>query len=296
MQQIVRVWAIWLLAPLLITVVHEAEHLIAATIAGAHPHGMVVGPFGGGYALYEGDLSTAGELLALSGGIVINLATGIVALWLSKRFRLGTWLATSMAVLGGLSLVGVACYVFIGVAKGLGDPGRIARILVPDLFSFAAWGHALGTFLIIASAVGCLLATWICARSFVRHQHAFLPCDTKMKRIILAAVLVAPLPLMVGLRACLYDPSGLTRQAFSTGPRATMAILAEIQTTEPDLDDAERFERLLQVIGQRRALGHVDNRPGVAWGTIVMAAGMCLVGGLAAAKPLSEPIVTCRRA
>jgi hypothetical protein len=292
MLRLARVWAIWFLAPLIITVVHEAGHLIAAMIAGAHPSGMVVGPFGGGRAHYKGDLGPVGQLFALSGGMLMNLATGIAALSRSKRLPPGTWRATIASVLGGLSIVQIAGYVFIGVSRGLGDPARIARLLVPDFFSSGSSGYPLRTLLIIASAASCLLATWSCARSFVRHQHALWPQGRRMNRVSLAGMLVVPFLLMLGLRLWLHDPSGIARQAFSGGPRATMAIMAEIDAAEPDLDDRARFELVLQALGQRRALGPVDNRPDLAWGTVAMAASMCLVGGLAVARQPAPEIPT----
>jgi hypothetical protein len=250
MKAIVLVCLAWIVAPAAVTAVHEAGHLVAALVAGARPAGMIVGPFGGGRALFDGSLGTAGEVWVLAAGLLANLATGAVALAVSRRARAGSPGGILAAIVGGTSLVGAAAYVFVGVTRNVGDPGWIASLLDPGFFSLATVSRArLG--LSLVAALACIGATWIAARGFARHQDARWPAPTSTARVLRAVLLVTPLLAIAALRGLVLDPSGAMRQSFSTGP--------------------------------------VDNRHGLAWATVAMGAAMLVTGGLAAARsPVSR--------
>ena len=148
----------WLFVPLrlLVTLVHEASHALAAMATGADVGSVTVNRFGGGLTRFRGDTGTFGRLVIASAGYVGTALVGAVMLELCRRLRSGR------VALGGLAFLVAA----IGLAW---VPWRVDDI---DAVSRAATGSGSGdgrfTILVCVLAVAALAALaaqpWVQAR------------------------------------------------------------------------------------------------------------------------------------
>lgn len=279
-MKLLRVWACWIIAPIAVTLLHEVGHLLLAAAFGAPAERLMVGPFGGGYARYDATrLGSIGAMVALAGGLLVNVATGIPLLIASRRFPRGGMPAIALSTLGTLSLVFAAFYVFIGFHVGIGDAARILQLSGGE--RFLRTGPCLLRPLTEAScAMGVLAATYVCAREFERHQSMLWPSEQARVRVLRAAIGAIPLVLAFMLRVLVYDPSGIAQGALKSGPRVTMKILERLETSEPTLDGPGRFARASEIL---RSMGPVDNRPEPALGVYLLLAAMGAVGVFAVA-------------
>ena len=258
------------------TLLHEAlGHCLTYELFGGTAQGFRIDWFGGGMAYGSGlSGSWLPHFIHDFGGMVVNVATGLLALaWLLFRrprttLRLGIVLFVLISV---LSQTGYAC---IGFYYDIGDPsGWAARV------------PTVGRIVWLPFLIAAPFVAYVLMKPYVRLQQQMFPIVSPFRRVLFA---VLTLGTAVAAFATLHIvTSALHRVEFPAAAQAqsvervrvakTEAVREELRQEYPEAEESvieERVERTPIIVEPEEA--HVG-----PWVALAYAAFM-IAGGLAA--------------
>jgi hypothetical protein len=157
-------------------------------IFGGRVSGIYVSLFGGGWTTYQFDreIGLSARFLISFGGILVNLLSGVLALYLVRRSSRNPNRTLFLALFAAVSVLGATGYTTLGFYYGQGDPVAWMRSPGPA----AAWLWI--PFLALAPFAG-----YLALKPCVRACTGRFPAFTYRGRVIVVL-------LTLGLTGCLY--------------------------------------------------------------------------------------------
>ncbi|MCL6583251.1 MAG: M50 family metallopeptidase [bacterium] len=156
--------------------------------------------FAGGEAEFSGQLGQAATIAIQLGGILVNLLSGLIALWLAQRRGLSFSVRLFSLLVAGVSILSQLQYLALGAYYRFGDPACLAGC--HPLILFLAWTGGL-----IALAGFSFLIMSL----FFRFQEASFPTDHPAKRAFTTFfILGIPVIIYAALYHCSTTPLGST--------------------------------------------------------------------------------------
>jgi hypothetical protein len=232
--------ALIILGTRLATLLHELlGHALTAVVAGGHVEGIRVSLFGGGRVYYQlgAETGSTAHFFVTCGGLMTNLATGLLVFLLLKKFAERPGLTLFMILFGMVSFMGALAYAALGFYYLEGDPG--------------AWiGHnsTHGPWLSVPFLMISPLAAYIGVKSYADWIETFFPLPTMFARLIL---FLATLGVTGMLYMGLYKWTAQTSVALDSPIRAHMraeqnirkekaeAIYRRYKSARPELTEEE---------------------------------------------------------
>ncbi len=179
--------ALLILATRMAACLHEiVGHGLTTAIFGGRVNGIHISLFGGGWSYYQFDreIGSIARFVVAFGGILVNLLSGLLALWFVRRSNPARNLF--WALFAAISVLGATGYTVLGFYYQQGDPGEWLQNPSP----LTAWLWI--PFLMLAP-----YASYLTLKPYVLACESRFPARTYRGRAITVL-------LTLGLAGCLY--------------------------------------------------------------------------------------------
>jgi hypothetical protein len=236
--------ALLILAARLATCLHEiVGHGLTAVIFGGRVNGIHISLFGGGWTYYQFDreIGLTARFLVAFGGILVNVLSGLLALWFVRRGNPARILF--LAIFAAVSVLGATGYTILGFYYQQGDPVAWSQSPLPA----AAWLWI--PFLMLAPG-----ASYLVLKPYVLACENRFPALTYRGRAImvlltlgLAAGLYSGLYIVTNQRSAALDAAATAQQEDKRRVlRAKRkAVAAKLREAHPELS-AEAVWRMAE--------------------------------------------------
>jgi hypothetical protein len=207
--------ALLILAARLATCLHEiVGHGLTAVLFGGRINGINISLFGGGWTYYQFDreIGLIARLLVAFGGILVNVLSGLLALYLVRRPSGHTGRTLFWTLFATVSVLGATGYTILGFYYQQGDP--VAWMQSPS--PTAAWFWV--PFLMLAPGA-----------SYLVLKPYLLFCESRFQVFTYRGRAITVL-LTLGLAGCLYTALYfMTQQRSAALDAAATAYLEDKQ-------------------------------------------------------------------
>ena len=229
-----------ILATRVATFLHEfMGHALAAAAMGGHVSAIRVTLLGGGKVSYhfERELVSSGLFLVAMGGIIVNIATGIVPFVVPGRLRKQPGWGLFLILFGMVSLLGAVAYCALGFYYEVGDPAKWIQGPSPG-----------GGWLWVPFLVGSPIVSYAVMKTYFILSDGWFPADGLAGRIAVMALTLgvasfvyAGLYGLTSQRSVALDAPLLAYQRAEKGVRESKAeeLNRKLRQAHPGLPETE---------------------------------------------------------